>query len=145
MGKLFTIITIIFTIAIQSEYVIADGRLEFEGKAKYNEQPVSGATVTLYALGSTKKRVSTVQTKYDGKFAFSMDFDKMYRIEWNKTGYTEMVILINGFVPAAEKGWNPQAPSAGKRAPRSIQESAPPMAGPTMKPSPNAAPMIPIP
>jgi len=99
-----TILISFFTIAAAS-FAFGEGRIEFSGKAKYNEQPVKNATVVLYALGATKEKIDSVTTKYDGKFEFSMSFDKMYRIEWHKEGYTEMVILVNGFVPTSEKGW----------------------------------------
>lgn len=105
MNKILGSLFIICIIAFQAEYVRADGHLEFTGTAKYNEQPVSDATATLYVLGDKREKVSSVTTGYNGQFSFKTEFDKMYRIVWQKSGYTEMVILINGFVPASEKGW----------------------------------------
>ena len=105
MTKILSAILIAFLITVQAEPVIAEGYLEFFGKALSNERPVAGATVTLYLTGTTGAQISSLRTGSDGKFSFDLKYDKMYRIILEKQGYTQMTILVNGFVPAAEKGY----------------------------------------
>lgn len=105
MSKFLSSILIILFFSLQSELVVGEGYLEFTGTVLNDAKPVAGATATLFLTGLTGAEVSTVRTGANGKFSFDVAYGKMYRIVVKKTGYTQMVLLINGFVPGSEKGF----------------------------------------